>query len=383
METAQLEVKDQIIELSTEAFKLFCDDIADMFGLEIECLQANICQENPETLRKRFEKLVAVSSVEAKGALHGAFQIVFDQGGLFTLSGVIVMMSEEKTLEDIQRGSIEQAEQARENITEVATLLIGAWERVFQEELNGHGHFTHTNTFIGSLDNPEESIALPADEELVFVPYQITINPYPPFNCGVIFPKKMLEAEPGSDSNRPAPPEQTETEQPAQKEAKEQINQQIEEQVEEETKSQENKEEREQIGEDTVEQKQVSAEQSPDSTETDEGVTNSEPETPTEAKDQEITEQEGRDQETDTERVAPEEKTNLEAEEHPVSVDEVEPTEEESTDEEIKDVDESTAEREPTHLAETNESDEQPISETVQEISSSTTVIPTENTVQV
>lgn len=374
METTQVEVKDQAVELSAEAFKLFCDDIADMFNLEIECVQAEICQENLETLKKRFEKLVAVSSVKAEGILHGTFQIVFDQGGLFTLSGVIVMMPEGKILEDIQHGSIEQAEQARDHIAEVANLLIGAWDRVFQEDLDGHGHFTQTNTFIGSLrDNPEAGIALPADEELVFVPYQITINPYPPFNCGVILPPKIFDAVPESDSGHSVPTEQTETE--------EQTNQQIEERVKEETKTENKKDTRE----DTKEQQQVSAEQSKDNTKANESVTESETPAATERKQGEPTEAkdiEETDQETGTEKIDAKEETNLEAEtkEQAVSADKVESTEKEPTNEEINDADESTAEQEPTGPTEPTESEEQPVSETVQETTPSATVLPTENT---
>jgi len=202
MITTQIEIKDQAVELSTEAFQLFCSDIADMLGLEIACNRQESYSEDIETLKKRFEGLAAVCVIKAEGALNGTFQIVFDHQGLFTLSGVILTIPAGRILEQIQSSSTEEAEQTKNTFAEVSNLLVGAWNRVFQEDLDSR--FVQINTFVGTpWDKPEENIGLSVDQQFVFVPYQIAIGSYPVFNCGVIFPKKMLEATWESDTGRP------------------------------------------------------------------------------------------------------------------------------------------------------------------------------------
>jgi len=193
MATSQTDIKSQTIELSTEAFETFCEDISGMFDVDMGCSQQEFCIETVKGLNKRFKKLAAVNSVKSEGTLAGNFQIVFDKEGLFTLAGVIAMLPEQKILDNRKRSSTKEAEDISDAVGEACNMLVGSWDRVFREELEGHGHFVQTNTFIGNpWNSPEEKIGLAGDEEFLFVPYEMTIGSYPAFNCGVIFPKTIF-----------------------------------------------------------------------------------------------------------------------------------------------------------------------------------------------
>jgi len=281
MTATQTEIQSQVIGgLSAEAFEAFCEDISGMFGVDMECSQQEFRVETVKELKKQFKKQVAVNSVKAEGALDGTFQLVFDQGGLFTLSGVIVMMPENRILEEIKRGTIKDVESMNDAVREAGNMLVGAWDRVFREGLEGHGHFVQTNTFIGEpWDDPEEKIGLAGDEEFVFVPYEMTIGSYPAFNCGVIFPKTIFgqtsEAGPQTADNAEEKP-QEEHQEKAETEAeqKAQDQQAVTEQAEPEEpeipaqKAGEESEPAESVAEETVEtteqKKQPTAEEKPE-----------------------------------------------------------------------------------------------------------------------
>ena len=196
MAPSQTEIESLITELAEKSFKTFCDDISGMFGTDMECAPQEVTSETVNGLQARFENLAVVYSVKAesaKGGLDGTFQLVFDRKGLFTLAGVVAMHPEQMILEDVESGSLEKAEKVGNILKEVGTALAGSWDRVFRKGLDGHGQFVQTSTFIGNpWDKSEEKIGLTADEELVFVPYEMTIGPYPAFNCGVIFPKAFF-----------------------------------------------------------------------------------------------------------------------------------------------------------------------------------------------
>jgi len=219
MATTQTEIQSQVIDLSADAFEAFCEDISGMFDVDMECSQQESCTETVKGLKKRFKKLVAVNSVKTEGVLDGTFQLVFDQGGLFTLSGIIVMLPENRILEEIKRGTVKDSDSMTDAVKEVGNMLVGSWDRIFREELEGHGHFVQANTFIGNpWDNPEEKIGLAGDEEFSFVPYEITIGSYPAFNCGVIFPKTLFgrtsETKPQQADNAEEKPQEEQKEKP-------------------------------------------------------------------------------------------------------------------------------------------------------------------------
>ena len=201
MTTSQTDVKSQIIELSTKAFETFCEDISGMFDVSMQCTQQESCTETVKGLKKRFKKLVAVNSIKSEGALDGNFQIVFDKEGLFTLAGVVVTLPEQQVLDNIKQSSTKEAEDMSDAVGEAGNMLVASWDKVFLKGLEGHGHFTQTNTFIGNpWGNPGEKIGLAKDEEFLFVSYEMTIESYPAFNCGIIFPKTIFGETPVSDA---------------------------------------------------------------------------------------------------------------------------------------------------------------------------------------
>ena len=209
MAPSQTEIESQIMELAEKSCKTFCGDISDMFGMDMACNRQEVTHETVNALRTRFEDFAVVYSVRAEGILNGTYRMVFDRQGLFILAGVVSMQPGQMILEDITSGSLEKAENAGNVLNEVGTALVGSWDRVFRKELDGHGRFVLNNTFIGNpWDNPEEKIGLNSNEELVFVPYDMTICPYPAFKCCAIFPKAIFAAASQSDTEQAAPAEE-------------------------------------------------------------------------------------------------------------------------------------------------------------------------------
>lgn len=194
MATSQIEVESRVTELATQAFKVFCKDISGTFGVDSECEQREIITETIPGLRKRFKKRVAVNIVDSEGLLGGTFQFIFDQEGLFTLGGIIIMLPEETIMSNRQNASAVLAESMVDAMGEAGNLLVGSWDRIFREGLEGHNHFAHRlPAFVGKpWGKSEETMGLASDEEVFFIPYEMTVGSYPAFNCGVIFPKTIF-----------------------------------------------------------------------------------------------------------------------------------------------------------------------------------------------
>ena len=211
MATSQTEVESQVVELATEAFRVFCDDIGGMFGVGMQCEQKEVRTETVAGLKKYFKKLVAVNVVQSEGSLSGTFQLIFDQEGLFTLGGVIVMLPEQRILANRRDPSPELAVSMVDAVGEAGNFLVGSWDRVFREGLKGHGHFLQRlPAFVGKpWDEPEKKIGLANDGQFVYVQYEMVIGSYQPFTCGVIFPKTIFEGSSGSEpASEDAAPEQ-------------------------------------------------------------------------------------------------------------------------------------------------------------------------------
>ena len=177
MTTPQTEIESKVMELATESLEAFCEDMSGMFGLEMECTEQEVSTETVAKLKKRFKKLVAVNIVDSEGVLNGTFQLIFDQEGLFTLGGVMVMLPEKRILANRKDASVDLAESMVDAVGEAGNLLVGAWERIFREELEGHGHFLQRlPAFIGKpWDKPQEKIGLSGEEEHVFAPYEMIL----------------------------------------------------------------------------------------------------------------------------------------------------------------------------------------------------------------
>jgi CBS domain-containing protein len=210
METSQTTVESQAIELATEAFKTFCEDISGMFGMDVQCEQQQVCAETVAGLKKRFKKLVAVHVVDSQGLLDGTFQFVFDREGLFTLGGVIAMQPEQRILTNRKDASPQLAATMVDAVGQAGNLLVASWDKVFREGLPGHGHFQQRlPAFVGKpWDQPQEKIGLAGDEELIYIPYEMTIGSYPAFNYAVIFPKTVFGENSDAVPQEAAPTEE-------------------------------------------------------------------------------------------------------------------------------------------------------------------------------
>lgn len=220
MATAVTDIVTRIAELSDSAFQAFCDDIAGMFGVDMQCKRRQTQTMPVRSLRDHFKKLTAVHLSKADGALNGTFHLVFDQGGLFVLSGVIVMLPESRILEEAKRGSMEDATSLQDAAREVGNLLVGSWDRVFREDCPGHQHFVKTSTFIGKPWEKPEQIELQANADVVAVLYEMSIDPYPGFTCAAVFPSTLLDrfgtAEPPLEEKKlEAPAQPNEAAKPA------------------------------------------------------------------------------------------------------------------------------------------------------------------------
>jgi predicted transcriptional regulator len=184
----------QIESCTAEAFNAFCQDISGMFEVNMDCKQLEVCDETIAGLKKRFKNMVAVYFAKIRGKKDRTFHLIFDREGLFTLPGIVVMQPKQRILENRKRGAIKDAEDIRDAIQEVGNLLVGSWNRGFQSIGGGHLHFLQTGTFIGlPWDDSAKDIGLAPDKALSFIYYEMTADDYPPFKCGVIFPKDMLD----------------------------------------------------------------------------------------------------------------------------------------------------------------------------------------------
>ncbi|MDY0357167.1 MAG: CBS domain-containing protein [Sedimentisphaerales bacterium] len=192
MAATATDIESRLAELSDASFEAFCEDLGAMFDADVQCTRQQAGAGTVEEVRKHFKKLAAVHLVQATGALNGTFQLFFDQGGLFILSGFVVMLPEKKILDDVKRGSIDDADNLTDAAREVGNLLVGSWDRVFREDCKGHEHFLKTNTFIGKPWEDPSKIELVADEAVHFAVYEMKVASYPSFCCAAVFPKKAI-----------------------------------------------------------------------------------------------------------------------------------------------------------------------------------------------
>lgn len=192
MAPAAIGTKSHMVDLSDRSFEAFCDDIAGMLDADVACRRRGVGSGTTHDLRKYFKSLAAVHHVQATGTLDGTFHLFCDQGGLFVLAGGIVMSPEDRILEQVKRGSIDDAEDLTDAVREVGTLLVGSWDRVFRENCEGHERFLKTGTFIGKPWEHTGQRSSAADDELAFVLYEMAVAPYPSFHCAAVFPRTII-----------------------------------------------------------------------------------------------------------------------------------------------------------------------------------------------
>lgn len=194
MAATATDIESRLADLSDSAFNAFCEDMGAMFDADVQCKRQQAGAGTVGDVRKLFKKLTVVHLVQASGALDGTFQLFFDQGGLFVLSGVIVMLPQNKILDVVKRGTTEDADNLTDAAREVGNLLVGSWDRAFREECEGHEHFLKTNTFIGKPWDDSTKISLTGEEPVHFAVYEMTVAPYPSFCCAAVFPNRVLHA---------------------------------------------------------------------------------------------------------------------------------------------------------------------------------------------
>jgi CBS domain-containing protein len=361
MPPSKKELESSVIALAEKSFQTFCDDISGMFGIDMACTPQNVTPETVNGLQTRFKDLAVVYSVRAEGPLDCTFQLVVDRQGLFILAGVVAMHPEQMIMEDAQFGSLEKAQKAGNVIKEIGAALAGSWDRVFRKELDGHGRLTQTNTFIGNpWDNSKEKIGLAGDEELMFIPYEMTVNSYPTFMCGTIFPKAVLTGTSEPVAEKLASDEET-TKEEVEEKTQEDTDEKAEEKTQEKTQQESEEKAQEEIEE--KDQKSESAEPKPQEPETEEAVAAEQPDTEGDSK--EATEPAAEQaQQADEEAVIEDENTARQETQEP----------EQQIPADLEEVEAATDE--------SDESKERPVTDAIQKMTQSLGVFPEETTSQ-
>ncbi len=189
--------ESKLIEVAGDAMEAFGNDISTMFDAEVACVLKEQGPASAETLRKLFKKVCAVHSVQSEGSLDGTFHLIFDQAGLFTMAGIVVMLPEARVREEAKRGTDAEAKAMADAVGEVGNLLVGSWDRVFRGAWTGHRHFAKGRTFIGvSWDSARESVGLAGGEGLELIVYEVTVASYPPFSFAMLFSKDLWTPKP-------------------------------------------------------------------------------------------------------------------------------------------------------------------------------------------
>ncbi|MBN1125652.1 MAG: CBS domain-containing protein [Sedimentisphaerales bacterium] len=195
------ELQSRTVELTEQAFTTFAEDIATMFDTTVISQQVDIDTGTVDDLQKAYKKLCTVCSVKAEGALDGTFHVVFDKEGLFTLSGTFVMQPEQIIAQNRKNGTDAEAQEIGDAMGEVGNLLVGAWDRVFREEFEGHGHFVQSGTITGNpWGKAEETIGLTKAESLDILTFELTVEPLPSFRCAALYPASLFESSASEES---------------------------------------------------------------------------------------------------------------------------------------------------------------------------------------
>ncbi len=214
MVQSQADLESVTTDLTAKAFAAFAEEISTTFDTAVSVEQLDIADGTTNELKKTYKKLAVVCSVEAEGAVNGQFHVVFGTEGLFTLAGTFAMQPEEIIKQNRKTGTDADANEIANAVAEAGNLMVGAWDKVFREEMPGHKHFVSSGTFMGNpWTKSEEKIALAADTELAIVTFEMTIDPLPAFKCAVIYPKSLFVPSQEAGSDAEAAEEETPLEQ--------------------------------------------------------------------------------------------------------------------------------------------------------------------------
>ncbi len=286
MLTMQTELGTNCLESAKQAFEAFCTDISGMFGVQLNCKWKETVCETTEGLKNRFQTLTALTAINAEGAMNGKFHLIFDRKGIFTLGGVILMpeamtnllekcVGPQKIINNIKNGTLKEAQEINDAVAEACNLLVGTWDRIFRENINGHGHFTQSDFFIGNpWENPQEKMGLNQETKCVVISFDMKIAQYPPFSCAAIFTQDLIgpinteqeQTQPQDqqqEQQEPQAEEQPQTEEQTQPQNQQQEQPQQEEQPEPQTEAQPQTEEQTKPQDQQQEQPQQEEQQEP------------------------------------------------------------------------------------------------------------------------
>ncbi len=188
------EIQSKTADVTIEAFNTFAEDIGTMFDAEVTAQQVDIESGTIDDVKGKYKKLAAVCSATSEGALNGEFHVVFDKEGLFTLAGTFVMQPAQIITQNRKGGGPEEASEIGDALGEVGNLMIGAWDRVFREEMTEHGHFVQSGTFFGDpWKDAQETIRLTKDQQLDIYTFEMNVEPIGSFQCSALYPVTIYE----------------------------------------------------------------------------------------------------------------------------------------------------------------------------------------------
>jgi CBS domain-containing protein len=197
MEQIADKLENRLGEAVTNAFSAFCEDIGGMFDVSAVCTPLLSGTGKGADLKKDFKKGISINHVDSKGAVHGTFDLMFDQAGTFVVAGIFVMLPEKRILDYVRGGFSGDSSFITDAIKEAGNLLVGSWDRIFRENVEGHGHFLQRGTSVGDpWEKPCEHFSFQPDEDCFYGVCQIKIEPYPEFRCAAVFPLSVLSETP-------------------------------------------------------------------------------------------------------------------------------------------------------------------------------------------
>jgi len=184
--------EDKILAFSSRAMNEFCTGYGWMFDKNISCTLGGVNTMSADQLKKNFSGIIAVNSVDCAGPIDGRFKVVFDKSALFTLAGVIVMMPPPRVKENCARGTEEDASYVADAIGEVGNMLVGSFQKIFSEGVDGQEGFGSEGRMHLNLPVPVGCVDLNLDETVEsfsVIVYELTVTGYDPFKIHVVFPQ--------------------------------------------------------------------------------------------------------------------------------------------------------------------------------------------------
>lgn len=181
-----------MVAFSDAAIGEFCSGYGCMFDKDITWSQVAADNVSAEQLKKNYDGIIAVNSVDCFGPIEGRFHILFDKRALFTLAGVTVMMPPARVKENCVRGNEEDASYVADAIGEVGNILVGSFQRVFIEGVPEDAGFGNDGRITLKLPVSVGRVEIDLDdsaETFRAVTYELGVPGFDPFQIQVVFPQ--------------------------------------------------------------------------------------------------------------------------------------------------------------------------------------------------